>query len=317
MNENNFQPDIQFAVQLLKRKKGFAQKQIAPAIGISPSYLTKLMKEPELAIGKYHILDALLGFLREQELEELYKEGIDAYRKNYAAPAESRSITNPEEEELRYDFFLASPKLSFEKKLQRHDHLQHAIEKALHSFMIEENSIADYPGFQEWASKIKTQILWSFFDSADIQLPSTKEYNRFNSAVRKLYKNLCQQGYSVKFPRNKQNLEQAIYRDPPSVFNEDYKYLLQSRYYLIVSPYPRLFSSAWVELGIALGLNKPVLIITRNKETDIPHIITQRPNNKSIYHKVIHTLEQIPDQYLWIENLDIMSNKETENLDDE
>ncbi|NND33988.1 MAG: hypothetical protein HKN76_15475 [Saprospiraceae bacterium] len=59
-------------------------------------------------------------------------------------------------------------------------------------------------------------------------------------------------------------------------FREDIEEIEKSSAYILISPFPRLFSSAWVESGAAINMRKPCLFICSNRETDLPFVLQER-----------------------------------------
>lgn len=59
-------------------------------------------------------------------------------------------------------------------------------------------------------------------------------------------------------------------------FREDIDQIEKSSSYILISPFPRLFSSAWVEAGAAINMTKPCLFICSNRETDLPFVLQER-----------------------------------------
>ncbi len=43
--------------------------------------------------------------------------------------------------------------------------------------------------------------------------------------------------------------------------------------YFLIAPYPRLFSSAWLEAGLALEMGKPCLFLCRDVAEDLPWVV--------------------------------------------
>ena len=108
---DEIQHKFAFAVQLLKREREMKQINIASRLRISPSYLSKIISKPEIAIKQRALFDhKMFKLLEEEGLWQLFHDGFEEYV--------TRRVNNTEEKPSenkmvnKYDIYLAHPNLS-------------------------------------------------------------------------------------------------------------------------------------------------------------------------------------------------------------
>ena len=161
------------------------------------------------------------------------------------------------------DIFIAAPKNSLAFKVKRYNEFIEGLKVIL------KHDISDEK-FQE----VKKFAEIKFF-GAELSVDVNEITQRFSNQVQALKKALEEEkGLSVICPSLPLNLEEAKQQIKSYVFKEDEEAINNSKIFLIISPYPRLFSSAFIEEGMAIGKQKPIICITPNSNGDyVPELV--------------------------------------------
>lgn len=286
-----------FALQRLKRK--YNQKDIAPKLNVNPSTLSR-MKTGDLPTSP-KIVRKLMKLVKDEGMDSEFEKEFQNYIE------ENRVKSNEYSEKHDYDIFLASPKLTLERKINRYQQLNELITNDLQHFKLNDATLlSKTQGYAQLENRLMTHIQEAYFGFELVNQPS-KELEVFNQQVELLYHNLENEGLKVKYSRENVTLEEAKFDFAPTILRQDYEDILKARSYLIVSPYPRLFTSAWVELGMAMMNHTPVMMIIMDTKKDIPYVITQRTGLRKLYHKEISSIEEISEQYKWVRKLSLFN----------
>ncbi len=163
-----------------------------------------------------------------------------------------------------YDIYLASPKLTLGRKIN-----------------------LDYEKFRRVLLNLLGKYFTKIVENAVIRhffgfLPEnlSKEYESFEDYLNKLRVALKEAGFEVYDSRQAKS-EEDIYDlgSPTDQLALDMYAIKRSKAYLLISPYPRLFSSAWTEAGMALAWGKPCLFICKDRRRDLPFILRDKNSN--------------------------------------
>jgi hypothetical protein len=162
---------------------------------------------------------------------------------------------------FEHDIFLASPKLTLGRKINI-------------DFADFRNTLSEALG-DKYNDEIEKVLIHHFFGFVPKDL--NKEYELFEKYMTDLKVQLDKKGFNVYDSRADKTMSD-IYGigHPPTQLKKDLSAIDRSRTYILVSPYPRLFSSAWVEAGVAISKGKPCKFICSDRMRDLPYILQDR-----------------------------------------
>ena len=159
-----------------------------------------------------------------------------------------------EESNFDYDIFLASPKLTLGRKIYVY---YKNFEENIRTILKE--------GFTK---KVRDTLIKHFFGFLPPNL--TMEYDSFEKYIDGLITELEDLGFRVYDSRKGKDLKDVLgVGKAGDQLKKDIKIIEKCRTYVLVACYPRLFTSAWLEAGIALGSKKPCIFVCKDRIDDL------------------------------------------------
>lgn len=242
-------------------------------------------------------MDALLAILKDEGLENEFEQRISLYIAPFSKSEIHTKIPGSARVDIKYDIFLSSTKTSLQTKLIRHQFFNEELLQLVESY----TNILQSGHLEKFKKELKEKTQLRFFGRTLID--EGNESSLFNEAIEHFRKNLQEKlKLKIAFPRPNRILKKLeITGHPPTEFEEDYSDIISSKGYLIVSPYPQLFTSAWIGLSIAISFGKPILMITNDPKSDVPYIISNEMSHRDFIHKQVNSIKEIPKMYEFVQ----------------
>ncbi len=170
----------------------------------------------------------------------------------------STSQQDSTDSEIAYDIFLASPKLTLGKKIDVY-------------FEEFRASVKEAQG-EHYTKELDNILIKHFFGCNPPDLDG--EYLRFEQYIEAVVKGLRDIGFQVHDSREEVKLEEMFGSDNATdQLKSDKRVMERCKTYLLITPYPRLFTSAFVEAGMAIEMGKPSMFICREPKDDLVWVL--------------------------------------------
>lgn len=163
--------------------------------------------------------------------------------------------------EIIFDIFLAAPILTLGLKIQE-------------NYEAFKNTLKDLLG-TNFTQDVEEELIKHFFGFTTNDLQG--EFEQFERSIEDLKGKLESLGLRVFYSREGVKVRNVSpVAQSQKQFIDDVEQIRKSKTYILISPYPRLFSSAWVESGAAVNMGKPCLFFCSQRKTDLPFVLQER-----------------------------------------
>lgn len=158
-----------------------------------------------------------------------------------------------------YDLFIAAPILGLKKKIESYKSANRLISSELKR---------DSSQFSEATeTKLSNALKEIFFENSEPGIDSFG-YLEFHHKVQN-FEEALEERYrlNIYYSRSRKRFSiDSFFPYPTQTFNNDISAIKKARAFILICPYPHIFSSCWVQVGWAITLNLPIFLICPKRE---------------------------------------------------